>query len=378
VLKVLLSRDQGQVIALLSRIERRKAEELIKAVGPSAATLKQLPAAAEAMADCRPADLGQKVGPLTAIAATILRFGGYFQDFAHGRIYWSEPSGAQVTRGEINRYRSCHDRLEFPTGPETAARRSPFGTDGSFQEFYSPRPFHLCTVYWSKQHGCFEINRSCRDFFERNGGTAGPMGFPISEVTPSPPAQVFEGGVLYFLSPDYIFVRNAIVKHHVSHGGPDGELGMPIGPESPPTQSEFGTTGTFQDFAADATVYVTHRVHCVRRANRDLYLSSGGPVGWLGFPRSDEIAPPAFGSSRRRSIQRFEGGSVYFADEYRSVAVSGATIGFIAEKDGLTERLGFPVLAEVVLDPENGDREQLFEHGLVTVRDGIRQAWIKY
>jgi hypothetical protein len=141
VLRVL---DDGLAISLLTRINRRKAEELVRAIASPAARLEQLPAAAEAIAhretEVRSA-LGESVGELALATPSPRGTRGYYQPFKNGLIHWSAQGGAQVTMGAIAEYHNGHGgsggRLGFPLTPKTPAQRSPFGTDGSWQRFES-------------------------------------------------------------------------------------------------------------------------------------------------------------------------------------------------------------------------------------------------
>src|ERR1700683_2087144 len=341
VLRVLVSQDQELAIAVLSRITRRKAEELIRATGPTAAELMLLPTAAEAMADCRlaaSADLGPEVRPLSACFRVSA---GYTHQFADGAIYWCAAFGAQLTRGPIYRYSYSRERLGY-AAPERPAQRSPFGTEGLSQKFNEGFLGGSGQwVYWSQRHGPVKIYGPVAEFFERAGGTGGPMGFPTSEMKanfhdatqyPRPVGhhQRFEGGILYYRQDlNGIFVRQAIAEHHDGHGGVLGDAGLPTGTESKMQKSNFGTKGSFQIFDF-STIYSSdrHGVHCVAGPNRELYLSSGGPGGWLGFPRSDRHPP--LSPELPYSIQAFEGGTVYDSSWYGCVAVPGATTDFIS------------------------------------------------
>jgi hypothetical protein len=128
-------------------------------------------------------------------------------------------------------------------------------------------------------------------------------------------------------------------------------------------------------------------VHCVGWGNGHKYEEIGGPASWLGYPCSGEIEARSSPSQPRCTIQEFEGGAIFYKEEHGSIPVPQATLEFIASHDGLQERLGFPVRNETPppavsaahLNPAiaTADREQFFEHGVVTVRDGVMEAWLR-
>ena len=102
----------------------------------------------------------------------------------------------------------------------------------------------------------------------------------------------------------------------------------------------------------------------------------GGVLGALGFPVSPDYS--AAESDEWRSTQEFEGGTIFYKEAYGSLPVPLATMAFILDQPGLRERLGFPVRPEEIVNADQDYREQLFEHGMVTVREGVRAAWLSY
>lgn len=445
VLRVLLSKDKELTMAILTVMNKGRAQELVAVIGPAAAWLERLPEAAEAIADHEDQitgepELGQRSEPLALATPSKQGTQGFYQSFTNGMIHWSETAGAQSTRGAINQYYIGHggsgSRLGFPLTPDVPAGRSPFGTEGSLQRFEFVRPYRpvICsrlgtrcgaTVYWSQDHGAHATWGSIGQYYEHHGGTGGPLGFPIDDEAKAGPSrresgsgtvgwsQRFEGGMIYYTEKTKaVFLSAAIAAHHGQHGGATGDLGFPVSPELPAAQSPFGTTGQLQrfearldygediwavwpDFAepAGATVYASeaHGVHCVGWGNGHLYEKMGGTRSWLGYPRSDETDARSEGSEPWCTIQNFEGGAIYYKEEHGSVPVPLATTEFIGSHEGLHQRLGFPVKAETLLapdtttpaplsttpNPESPSREQLFEHGLVTIRNGSREAWLR-
>ena len=428
VLRVLLTTRKDLAMTILTRVNREKAQELVEAIGPAGDWLKQLPLAAEAVAEGRlgAPDLGKEQGPLSLATVSQQGTNGYFQSFAGGIIHWCEAGGAQVTSGAVASYHVEHggsgSRLGFPVTGELPAPTSPFGTDGSLQRFEGdwPYPDSTCeflgtrcgaAVYRTDEYGAHAAWGGIGEFYELNGGSSGPLGFPVEDEAKTEPSsrdagpgtagwrQRFEGGVAYYSEKSKtIFAPNVIAEHHELHGGVTGHLGFPVSPELTARPSPYGTTGRYQRFEAKvdygpdiragwvegempagATIYVSddHGVHSVGWGNGELYERSGGTSGWLGFPLTGEVDRRPAESDPWCSIQEFEGGAIFYKEAHGSVPVPRLTMDFIASPEELGQQLGFPIQPEVILDPDSGDRLQFFERGLVTVQDGIKNAWLK-
>lgn len=431
VLRVLLSRnkDKNLAIAIMTRINRIKAQELVAAIGPAAAELELLPQAAEAIAEYEDTgipELGEPTGGIALASESPQRTRGYYQNFQDGQIHWSVRGGVQPTRGANAVYHiglgGSGSRLGFPLTPDMPTRRSPFGTDGSYQRFESSWNYddEICerlglqcgaTVYWCEAYGAHATWGGIGEYYETNGGTGGPLGFPTSDETDVGPSrreagpgtvgwsQRFEGGTVYYTDKmKAIIVPSPIAEHHDGHGGVTGSLGFPVSPELPAAESPNETAGRFQRFEAirdyprdivdrwsDAegqggvTIYISeaHGAHCVGWGNGRLYEKLGGSGSWLGFPLSDEIRINTSGSEPRGTIQEFEGGSIYFKKKYGSVPVTRQITDFLKQHEELGQRLGFPVKEERPLDPERKEIVQFFEHGVVTIRTGMIEAWFR-
>ena len=57
------------------------------------------------------------------------------------------------------------------------------------------------------------------------------------------------------------------------------------------------------------------------------------------------------------------------------MTVPRATLEYLAQHANLRQRLGFPVSRPPMSGP--GEPVQFFEHGVVTIRDGTVEAWLK-
>jgi hypothetical protein len=389
----------------------------------------QLPEAVEAIAhreDDPGVDLGKNVEGLALAASSPQGTQGYYKSYEKGLIYWSARGGAQVTTGEIGEYHNVRGgsggRLGFPLSPELDAQQSPFGTDGRFQRFESSFDYgaEACqrlsldcggTVYWSK-HGAHATWGGIGEYYELNGGTGGPLGFPVSdeiEVGPSHRdakpktsgwCQHFEGGSIYWSEKtEAVAVTRAVADYLDRHHGVASRRGFPVGPDLPAAGSPYGTTGRLQrfegafdypkdilDYWSDvegpggATIYTSepHGVYCVGWGNGILYERLAGTSSWLGFPKSDETDARASKDEPWRSIQEFEGGTIFYHQMYGSVPVSGSIMEYLSQHAGLRQLLGFPVKKARSLVSGDDEQVQFFEHGIVTVRNGVIEAWLRW
>ncbi len=406
VLRVLLSKDAALTMAILININPDKAQDLIRTIGSSAAWLESVPAAAEAIADrenelAGTSALGERVGSFSSADPSALGTKGFRQNFANGHLYWTTETGVQFVSGAIAQ---CHDacggsggQLGFPVSPERPTASS-HGTNGSMQEFESG------TVYCADRHEAYAICDAIGEFYDINGGCAGIPGFPIDEEADASrflrdggPGKVgrrqrFEGGVVYYSEKTKVLLVSPDIARYCEGNAP-GKLGFPVSAELPAV-SPFGTTGRLQrfeswrdysqaareswdpsDLPAGVVVYASEKygVSGVGWEIGELHEKLGGSKSWLGFPQDDEVATSESYSSP--AIQRFEGGAIFYHDDYGPIPVPASTLEFIDDRDGLMDRLGFPVKTEFILDDDH--REQVFEYGLITVREGVREAWLR-
>jgi hypothetical protein len=432
-LEVLLSDERRQqlAISLLVHIRKSKAQELIAAIPAVQPWLEQLPDAADAIERCKPGpgrDLGTSVGTLTRAAPSPQGTQGYYQSFRNGQIHWTALSGVQVTIGPISAYYITNGgsggRLGFPLTSEIPAATSQYGTPGRLQRFEGLRFYEedVCeltgrsgaTVYWSEQygaHGTWASTGACYELREK--GTNGRLGFPVAdelEAGPSRPeaggttgwCQRFEGGAIYCSAKTKtIVVYEPIAEYHESHGGVQSPLGFPVSPWMDAAESPYNTTGYCQRFEGveaypedvlkrwpdqealvGATIYTSdaYGTHCVGWGNGIYYERQDGSSSWLGFPKSDEVDARTSESEPWATVQDFEGGAIFYKEEYGSVGVRRDTLEYLTGHGGVRQWMGFPVEEERSLSPENADndeRVQFFERGVVTIRNGTIEAWIR-
>jgi uncharacterized protein with LGFP repeats len=107
----------------------------------------------------------------------------------------------------------------------------------------------------------------------------------------------------------------------------------------------------------------------------DYYYMEHKERAWLGFPTEiatadllQEREPFSLGSG----FQKFEGGAVYWRPGTKPIAVPNSTME-LPGYDGI----GFPVSEEEPMSLDRSGRIQFFEHGVVALRDGKREIWLR-
>ena len=98
------------------------------------------------------------------------------------------------------------------------------------------------------------------------------------------------------------------------------------------------------------------------------YRELGGEGSWLGFPVQRGEAPP--------TIQKFEGGAMHWVNPPGVIAVPAAVQEFLSGGGRLACRIGHPTSQSMPIGTGNGSI-QFFAGGIVTVRDGKREIWLR-
>ena len=259
----------------------------------------------------------------------------------------------------------------LPIGNEEIASSSPYGTRGTRQEFL------IGTVYSSK-HGAYYILDE--DGYEDEGGSAGLLGFPIREAEielDSGRFQQFEGGVFY--TDGKASRVSFAVRPNVIEALSD-KMFRPISKEAA-AESSSGALGRAQRFvlrhhgqwketaiyslADGATMIVPTEIW-------SYYSKLGAEKSWLGFP-----TPGKQIMSDSRGGQIFEEGAIYWRSEEEPITVPAAVIKLVGNDPHLRGRLGFPVSEEQPVGADGSGRIQYFEYGVITLRDGKRETWLR-
>jgi uncharacterized protein with LGFP repeats len=426
-LKVLRERDEDSVIALLATINEAKAAKLVTAMGPDGTSLVQLPEATEAVTRCETTaykSLGEPVGRfMRAVSPRGTR--GFLQRYANGAIYWSPLVGALATTGAIARYHrdagGSEGLLGFPVAPEDQGKHPFTGTECTWQLFEGPSDYNpaACdflgvqcggSVISTNGHGTYAISGAIGEVAELDWRDSAGLGLPVDDAIPIGPSQRageagtsgwrqrFESGTVYFSGKTgAVRVPLRWAEYVENRGDAVGSIGFPVSPALDAAPSPYGTTGYLQrfegawDYPEDivscwsdqerpggATIYHSdqHGARIVERGNGEVYERVNGTASWLGFPMSDEVRVEEPADDPGRTIQRFEGGAIFYTRTFGPVPVKREVLDYIAEQLYPDERLGFPIEEAQSLGSGDDDCIQFFEHGVVTVRDRLIQAWL--
>jgi uncharacterized protein with LGFP repeats len=103
------------------------------------------------------------------------------------------------------------------------------------------------------------------------------------------------------------------------------------------------------------------------------YNKLGAEKSWLGFP----VAPARPALGWRPGKQIFEEGVIYWRPGVAAIAIPRAVVDLIAQDADLGGRLGLPVSEEQPAGEDGSGRIQFFEDGVVTLRDGKRETWLR-
>lgn len=189
----------------------------------------------------------------------------------------------------------CNSVLGWPKGDRSAAGRSPFGSDGAYQNFENGQ---IYSKYRANGQDVFEMHGPTAVKYNQLGGTNSSLGFPASDELPAGIAS--EAGI---------------------HG--------------------WCTSGRYQNFEGGQIYYCANspRAGWAFEVHGDIatkYNQLGGTTNpHLGFPTDDErdADPPPWGTTGQ--VSRFEGGSIY-SSKYGTYEVWGI-IGHIFEDSGGTK-----------------------------------------
>jgi hypothetical protein len=158
VLRVILRREPSRAIGMIADLHPEGVSALVRELTADAPYLAGLPDAVEALEKCQDA-MGWTIDQATTEVHRAQRSeagtDGFFRAYQGGHIHWSASGGAHATVGAMIRGHAHHGGsaglLGFPVSDETAAGRSPFGTEGTFQRFeFALRTRRRCARSWAR------------------------------------------------------------------------------------------------------------------------------------------------------------------------------------------------------------------------------------
>ncbi len=243
---------------------------------------------------CELGEAGSVVG--TPVGAPYAVGPGAAQDYTGGTIAWSPSTGAHEVHGSIwVRYREAGGVRGFLGFPLTDEWPTPdFG--GRFNHFQGG------SVYWSPSTGAHEVHGSIREKWASLGWERSLLGYPLTDEWPTPDGvgrfNHFQGGSVYWSpSTGAHEVRGSIREKWASLGWERGFLGYPLTDETPTPDG----VGRFNHFQGGSVYWSpstgAHEVHGAIRAR---WEALGWERGFLGYPIIDEFTVPG---GRQSSFQ---------------------------------------------------------------------------
>nr|WP_239476462.1 alpha/beta hydrolase-fold protein [Nocardia arizonensis] len=214
--------------------------------------------------------------------------GGVAQDFRHGRVFYSQASGAYPVGGMIGGgYQAAQGPagvLGLPVGFEAP---SPDGR-GRFQ------PYQDGALYWTPQTGAQVVRGAIGEEWGRQGFERGPAGYPTAPETKTPTkdgmVQAFEGGPFYYAPRTGAHhVRGLVLNKYAELGYENSWLGFPTAEEAP--VKDLGRYTTFEG----GSIYWSplSGAWSVRQGPvLEAWKNAGYETGKLGYPISDEFPIP--------------------------------------------------------------------------------------
>lgn len=264
--------------------------------------------------------------------------GGARQQFQHGFVLVPSGGSGVVLSGEIGTYWSSGSNASILGSPISSP--TPWtagGVTGILQYF------ERGLVMSSSSTGTYAVlNGSIRDAWGSAGGSAGSLGWPISnqESTSGGVRQQFQRGAVFVPTGGTGLVLAGEIGQYWSTGSNSTLLGAPT--TVPSSFSAGGVAGQIQYFqrglVMSSTVTGTYGV--LNGAIRNTWSSMGGSGGILGWPTTDQI------SVTGGIQQSFQRGMVTISPEGTPTTLSGLYYAYWTEGSNST-LLGSPVASPV-------------------------------
>jgi len=179
-------------------------------------------------------------------------------------------------------------------------------------------------------------------------------------------ARRYKGGCVFWSDDFGVRTSTGLIDGYLI-GAP--ECGVAIGDQETAPTSPYGANGTRQDYRSGGIYSSTHGTFWV--SHNEEYERDGGSGGWLGFPIGETGVIPGY-----RWFQRFEGGIRSSNPRDRMddpIAVRNEVLKLIQP----FRYFGFPVSQEQSFGANGHDCFQFFENGVVTLRGGKREIWLR-
>lgn len=301
-------------------------------------------------------ELGAKDGDVYQVGA------GFAQNFAGGKIYFSEGTGAHLIYGAIlDKYQAlggaADSDLGFPTIDEGAGK----ATDSRNSTFSAAdKP----VIFWTPDNGAWVVRGAINAAWDKLGGSAGTLGVPTADESwkGDVVTQPFTGGEVSWNAKTKAFTTTpadlagqltgldvpgdattAIAAARRAAGGPQGTLGDEQG-----AQYKVGD-GVAQNFAGGTIFYSPATgAHAITGDVLAKYRAAGGPQGDLGFPASNETDGGISPTSRIATFAAADNPAIFWTPEHGAFVVRGAMNAAWDKLGGATGKLGAPTADQTV------------------------------
>jgi uncharacterized protein with LGFP repeats len=291
--------------------------------------------------------------------------GGYGQNYAGGKIFFTPATGAHVMQGAIlEKYESlggpADSDLGFPTIDEGVGR-APNSRNTTFSASDKP------VIFWTPDTGARVVRGAINAAWDKLGGSAGSLGVPVEDEVyrGDVVTQKFSNGELSWNRKSKTFTTvppelagqltglavpddatSAINAARRVAGGSLGPLGAKEGDQYP-----IGSDGVGQNFVGGKIFYSPATgANVVTGQVLQKYESVGGPLGDLGFPTSVEFDGGRGADSKMTTFAGREDPVIFWTSDYGAVIVRGAMNAAWAKLGGATGPLGAPMADQT----ENG------------------------
>ncbi|QXG74425.1 choice-of-anchor D domain-containing protein [Modestobacter sp. L9-4] len=288
--------------------------------------------------------VGQALRPQYVIA------GGRCQDYTNGIICWSPGTGAYVVQGLIAQAYLAAGGPAGPLGFPTTDEGTTADGGGRYNHFSGVGG---ASIYWTPATGAHSVQGAIRDRWIAQGWERGPLGYPVTdEVATTDGRGRYNdfsgvGGASIYWTPQTgaHSVQGLVRDRWVASGGALGQLGYPVTDETA-TPDRVGRYNHFSG-SGGASIYWTPATgaHSVQGAIRDRWAAQGWERGPLGYPVTDEQgAPDRVG--RMNHFSGVGGASIYWTPATGAHSVQGEIRKRWAAQGWERGPLGYPVTDE--------------------------------
>lgn len=279
------------------------------------------------------------LGPQASALICGLRYGGCFQQFQGGSVYWSQPSGVYSVGGIVGaRWADLGYETKFlgyPTGDQICGL-----TGGGCVQW-----FQGGAIYWSYATGAKYVIGAILGSFSGAGYEGGSLGYPTTDemcgLTGGGCAQGFQRGAIYYSPATGAYpIPDQIMTGWARTGRENGPLGYPTSGQI----CGLTASGCIQ-FFQNGNVYFSPASGSasVRGDLLASYATAGYEGSSVGYPVSDQICGLAGGGCG----QGFQRGAIYWSPASGGFPITDVMMAGWARAGRETGTLGYPTAAAV-------------------------------